>query len=389
MTLPRSATIRSAPPPDGFALRARAALDPLAAALTSLRPDGDDRRRPGRRASRSQLGDRRVELRRSTEEDGWWFLQDRLTIRGERDAAPRRPRRRGRRSASSSRTCRVGPDGPLTLPFHIARSLMLDAPPQLPASVVRGSAVRPAERRDPALPAGWMLAASRLQLDTRGDPRRPGCGRHRGRDRRGRRRLGHRAEPGQLWRSFPEPDDADVDAFGERLAAAGGSRQHRGREPRRLVSPHGTRRTDAERLAFLAAAAARRAPRRARRACACRSDRRASRCCDALLPILHELDLVLFEEIQGQQTPDSPGDGRGDRHDRAASTTRTCACSWTSPCSCRRCRRAISQRLRGRRGARGTARVASATEWRDPATWARCRSAALGRRCRRRCTRCT
>ena len=50
-----------------------------------------------------------------------------------------------------------------------------------------------------------------------------------------------------------------------------------------------------------------------------------------VLPMLHELDLVLYEEIQGQQTPDSPGTApRWTRSRR--STTRTCGCWWTSAC---------------------------------------------------------
>lgn len=43
-------------------------------------------------------------------------------------------------------------------------------------------------------------------------------------------------------------------------------------------------------------------------ACGCRSGSRAGKLLERLLPVLHDLDLVLFEEAQGQQTPQAQPD---------------------------------------------------------------------------------
>jgi hypothetical protein len=71
------------------------------------------------------LGDRLVHPAAVSEERGWWFLQDRVVLRGERMLQP------GAHDVSVSFLLvipylQAGPDGPLTLPFRIDRSLMLD-----------------------------------------------------------------------------------------------------------------------------------------------------------------------------------------------------------------------------------------------------------------------
>ena len=111
-------------------------------------------------------------------------------------------------------------------------------------------------------------------------------------------------EPGQLWRSFPESADDEVDAL-RATSTEPRRREHRRREPRRLARTHGTaRRGRAPGLP--APPAARGAPRRRRRRAA--PDRAGGRAAPAPPAAgLHELDLVLYEEIQGQQTPESPG----------------------------------------------------------------------------------
>jgi hypothetical protein len=73
------------------------------------------------------LGDRLIPASTLSEQSGWWFLQDRLVLRGGRML------RRGAHDVSVSFRLlipylQVGPDGPLTLPFRIDRSLVLDAP---------------------------------------------------------------------------------------------------------------------------------------------------------------------------------------------------------------------------------------------------------------------
>jgi hypothetical protein len=111
-------------------------------------------------------------------------------------------------------------------------------------------------------------------------------------------------EPGQLWRSFPAPADAEVDALRRELDAAGGSVSIVGASLDDWLGP-AERRSEDERLAFLLPQlhAARRVGASGIRLPIGQAGEPLLR---QLLPILHELDLVLYEEIQGQQTPDSP-----------------------------------------------------------------------------------
>ncbi|MDZ5145231.1 restriction endonuclease subunit R [Microbacterium testaceum] len=106
-------------------------------------------------------------------------------------------------------------------------------------------------------------------------------------------------ELGQMWRGFPAPPTREVEAFRDRLAAAGGRVSIVG------VSideyDRGRRRTDAERRAFLEPQL------RAAAAVGAMGVRlpigQAGSLLDDLVPVLEELDLVLLEEAQGHETP--------------------------------------------------------------------------------------
>jgi hypothetical protein len=111
-------------------------------------------------------------------------------------------------------------------------------------------------------------------------------------------------EPGQLWRSFPSPADVEVDALRRELQAAGGSVSIVGASLDDWLGAS-QRRSEEERLAFLLPQlhAARRVGASGVRLPIGQAGKALL---TQLLPILHDLDLVLFEEIQGQQTPGSP-----------------------------------------------------------------------------------
>ncbi|TAJ48716.1 MAG: restriction endonuclease subunit R [Herbiconiux sp.] len=111
-------------------------------------------------------------------------------------------------------------------------------------------------------------------------------------------------EAGQVWRGFPAPDGDEVDALRDGLAAVGGRIGIVGGSIDDWSSPS-RRRTDEERLAFL----------RPQLEAAARAGAVGIRLpigqagptlLDRVLPVLHELELTLFEEVQGQQTPQSP-----------------------------------------------------------------------------------
>lgn len=74
---------------------------------------------------RVELGDRTIEPAELADELGWWFVQDRLVLRGDRSITP------GDHEVSvtfglSVPYLQAGPDGPLRLPFRFARTLTLD-----------------------------------------------------------------------------------------------------------------------------------------------------------------------------------------------------------------------------------------------------------------------
>lgn len=106
-------------------------------------------------------------------------------------------------------------------------------------------------------------------------------------------------ELGQMWRGFPDPAASGPMAFRDRLAAAGGRVSIVGVSIDEF--DRGRRRTDAERRAFLepqlrAAAAVGAAGVRL-------PIGQAGALLDDLVPLLDELDLVLYEEAQGPETP--------------------------------------------------------------------------------------
>ncbi|WP_439592901.1 hypothetical protein [Microbacterium sp.] len=287
---------------DGFVIRLGlpwirslplACLTDLTVAIDGTEADGLIVELDGRRLSAEDLAG----------EPGWWFLQDRIAVHGAAALSP------GVHEISVSFRLTVpylqtGPDGPLSLPFHIRRTLTPDA--AAPASArVEARAERGAVSDVPALPADWTLAASAFNWTPeviRADRPAP--------------QIAVdivaagvadviEVEPGQLWRSFPAPSAAEVDALRHDLDARGGSVSIVGASLDDWVSPL-RRRTEDERLAFLLPqlhAAARvgaigvRLP----------IGQAGAPLLRRVLPVLHELDLVLFEEIQGQQAPDSPG----------------------------------------------------------------------------------
>jgi len=111
-------------------------------------------------------------------------------------------------------------------------------------------------------------------------------------------------EPGLVWRGFPTPDDDEVDGLRTSLAARGGSVSIVGASLDDF-SPPAQRRSLQERLSFLVPQlhAARRVGARGIRL---PIGQAGADLLALLQPFLHDLDLVLHEEIQGQQAPGSP-----------------------------------------------------------------------------------
>ncbi|WZH38362.1 MAG: restriction endonuclease subunit R [Microbacterium enclense] len=106
-------------------------------------------------------------------------------------------------------------------------------------------------------------------------------------------------ELGQMWRGFPAPPTREVEAFRDRLAAAGGRVSIVGVSIDEF--DRGRRRTDAERRAFLEPQL--RAAARAGAAGVRLPIGQAGPLLAGLVPLLEELDLVLYEEAQGHETP--------------------------------------------------------------------------------------
>src|SRR4051794_38993692 len=111
-------------------------------------------------------------------------------------------------------------------------------------------------------------------------------------------------EAGQVLRSFPDPQDEELDALGEALAGAGGRIGIVGASIDDFLSPT-QRRPEHQRLAFLVPQL-RAARRLGATGIRLPIGQAGPSLLERLLPLLHELDLILFEEIQGQQTPASP-----------------------------------------------------------------------------------
>lgn len=111
-------------------------------------------------------------------------------------------------------------------------------------------------------------------------------------------------EPGLLWRSFPAPQDAEVDELRHSLAAKGGSVSIVGASLDDFTSPT-SRRTQQERLDFLVPQL-RAAHRVGASGVRLPIGQAGIELLTLVQPLLHELDLVLYEEIQGQQAPGNP-----------------------------------------------------------------------------------
>jgi hypothetical protein len=243
---------------------------------------------------------RRVAPEDLAAEPGWWFLQDRLLLEGRRMLRP------GEHEVAVSFVLvipylQAGPSGPLALPFRVEAMLTLDAEHTIspPTTFARARSTAAA----PGLPDGWTLAASAFNWTPEVI--------------RAERAATDIAtgivtdavadvieiEPGQLWRSFPEPTDDDVDAFARALGAVGGSVSIVGASLDEWSTP-ARRRDDDERLAFLVPQL-----RAASRVGAHGVRLPIGQAGEPLLrrvqPLLEELDLTLYEEIQGHQTPDA------------------------------------------------------------------------------------
>lgn len=247
------------------------------------------------------LPDRSVAVDALADEGGWWFLQDRLVLRGGRMLAP------GTHALSLSFVLMVpylqaGPDAPLSLPFHAQRSLLVRQARQ--ASEVAQRLPTSAPGNAHARPTSWTLSASAFNWTPEVI--------------RAERPAAEIAvaiagdgvasvielEEGQLWRSFPEPLTAEAVELREQLNAAGGRVSIVGVSIDGWLSPT-RRRDDDERLAFLRpqlqtahdlGAEGVRLP----------IGQAGPVLLRRLQPLLHELQLTLFEELQGQQTPDQP-----------------------------------------------------------------------------------
>jgi hypothetical protein len=267
------------------------------------------------------IDDRRIAPERLADEGGWWFVQDRLVLRAGRMLRP------GTHDVSVSFSLVIpylpaGPDAPLTLPFHAEAALTPDVahtqgvslasrPDTGSRRITAHSGVSSSELRvqeespnSEALPKGCTLGASAFNWTPdviAADRSAPDIA------------VGIVAEGvadvielelGQLWPSFPDPADADADALRSALDEVGGSVSIVGAsiDDWRTAS---RRRSGEERLAFLIPQL-----RAAHRLGAHGVRLPIGQAGPALLqrvqPILEDLDLVLYEEVQGHQTPVNP-----------------------------------------------------------------------------------
>jgi hypothetical protein len=212
----------------------------------------------------------------------------------------------------------AGPDAPLVLPFRAEAALTLDAlhhprhdDRAEPLSAAPGSQTGSTELRirndappSEPLPAGWTLGASSfnwtpdvIRADRPSSEIAVGIVTHGVADV-------IELELGQLWRSFPDPADADAGALRSALDAVGGSVSIVGAsiDDWRTVT---RRRTEGERLAFLLPQL-RAAHRLGARGVRLPIGQAGPGLLQRLRPALEQLDLVLYEEAQGHQTPENP-----------------------------------------------------------------------------------
>lgn len=251
---------------------------------------------------RCVVDDRIVALADLADEQGWWFVQDRLPVLGANRLGP------GVHEVAVSFRLAVpympAGSGPLTLPFEATRMLVLDAEQQPSSPPPASSADRPGAELA-SLPDGWTLAAStfnwtpeviraeRVATDIAVGIVTEGVA------------DVIELEPGQLWRSFPQTTAAEVEELRKRLADAGGSVSIVGASLDDWSAP-GRPRSDEDRWEFLLPQlkAAHRIGARGVRLPAGQAGRALL---ERTLPALHDLDLTLYEEVQGQQAPSSPG----------------------------------------------------------------------------------
>lgn len=230
---------------------------------------------------RARLGGDLIDVGGLAGRSEWWYIQDRLPLVAARQLDA------GAHEVAVTFGLAVpylaaGPDGPLTLPFRHTATLDPDA----------GDAAH--------LPRGWMLSASAFNWTPEViAAERPAT--------EIAVEVARDVEPvieleaGQVWRTFPVPDDAEVDALRDRLEAVGGQVSIVGASID-AWTPDGRRRDDAERLAFLLPQL-RAASRLGAQGVRLPIGQAGRNLLERLQPVLRDLDIVWFEEAQGHQTP--------------------------------------------------------------------------------------
>ncbi|HYP74044.1 MAG TPA: restriction endonuclease subunit R [Microbacterium sp.] len=223
----------------------------------------------------------------------WWYLQDRVALRGSVPVAA------GAHEVDVTFCLAIpylaaGPDGPLALPFRDARTLVATGAGETAGATDAGSA---------ALPPGWTLTASAFNWTPHVIHAASSAADIAVGVVRGGVAEAIEIEAGQVWRTFPEPAGAEVDGLRAALDAAGGRVSIVGASIDEWTLD-GRRRSDEERLAFLVPQL-----RAAARVGAIGARVPLGQAGPGLLrllqPTLDELDIVLFEEAQGHQTPQS------------------------------------------------------------------------------------
>ncbi|MEV8214030.1 restriction endonuclease subunit R [Leifsonia sp. NPDC077715] len=211
--------------------------------------------------------------------DGWWFVQDRIALRGSR------PLRVGSHHVAVSFRLLIpylpgGPDAPLVLDFRDERQVEATAgtPWTLAASAFNWTPdVLRAERPATDIAVGIVASGIAPVVEL---------------------------EPGQLWRSYPATSAAEAVALRDRIAAAGGRVGIVGASLDDWLGP-ARRRHDDERYDFLLPQL-RTAHDLGAEGVRLPIGQAGPALLRRLQPALHELGLTLYEEVQGQQAPDAP-----------------------------------------------------------------------------------
>ncbi|MGN7799600.1 restriction endonuclease subunit R [Leifsonia sp. 22587] len=211
--------------------------------------------------------------------DDWWFVQDRLALRVRGPLLP------GPHTVAVSFRLLIpylpaGPDAPLVLEFEGERTLESagETPWTLAASAFNWTpevirAMRPATDITVGIVASGVARVIEL-------------------------------EPGQLWRSFPVTPRMEAAELRDRIAATSGRVGIVGASLDDWLTPT-TRRDEEERLAFLLPQL-RTAHDLGAEGVRLPIGQAGPGLLRRMQPLLHELDLTLYEELQGQQAPDSP-----------------------------------------------------------------------------------